>query len=196
LAGLPQKSLRPEVRRDAADLSHWLEKRTWEAAPDAEERVRRLLDGLERCEAFLAKLSQEDREAQGKAEALRRRLREFNEMDLDRFCPGELVQRASALVAAIPAEPSSWSELADQLDAAEALIGLLENHARRILAARLDRAIPDLERQSLKTRDSSYARRVRALLDEVAQNERQAIPATLAAQILMLAPERAGEEYP
>jgi hypothetical protein len=191
LGALPLGSLRPEVRRDAADLLCWLGERTWDAAPGAEDRVRRLLDGLERCDAFLAKLSQEDREAQGKAEALQRRLREFNENDLDRFCPGELVQRASALLAAIPADPSSWAELASQIAAAEDLIGLLENHARRVLAARLERAIPDLERQALTTRDPAYARRLRALLDEVtAGDERLAVPAGLTAQILTLAPER------
>ncbi|HKI06087.1 MAG TPA: hypothetical protein VKK31_29175 [Thermoanaerobaculia bacterium] len=196
LGSLPLGSLRPEVRRDASDLLCWLGERTWAAAPDPEESARRLLEGLERCDAFLAKLSQEDREAEGKAEALQRRLREFNENDLDRFCPGELVQRASALLAAIPTDPPSWAEMAVQIAAAEDLIGLLENHARRVLAARLERAIPDLERQALMTRDPAYARRLRALLDEVAARDgRWALPVGLTAQILMLAPETPLEEH-
>jgi len=187
LRDLPLKSLRPEVRRDAGDLTRWFEERAWEAATGLDERVRLLLGESTRCDVFLAKLSQEERDARDRTAALRRRLRELNDADLDRFCPEALVRRVSALIAAIPAEPASWAELAGQIATAEGLIGLLETHARRVLAARLDRAIPDLERQASISRDPEYAQRLRALLDEVAaRDDREPVPAGLAAQILML----------
>jgi hypothetical protein len=194
LAQLPLGSLRPEVRRDATDLSLWLSERSWSHASKPEERVRKLLDGLARCELFLTKLSQEDREAQARAEALRARLQEFNERDHDRYCPDELVQRVSALIAGIPAEPRRWGEVTDQLDVVEDLLERLQTHARRVLAARLEQAIPGLERQAAGTKDPAFARRIRALLAELAAcDEHEAIPATLSARILLLAPERAWE---
>jgi hypothetical protein len=192
LGQLPLGSLRPEVRRDATALSLWLGERSWDCAPKPEERVRKLLDGLARCELFLAKLSQEDREAQARAEDLRARLQEFNERDHDRYCPDELVQRVSALVAGIPAEPRRWGEVTDQLDVVEDLLERLQTHAMRVLAARLEQAIPGLERQAASTKDPAFARRIRALLGEVAAcDEHEAIPAALSARILLLAPERA-----
>jgi hypothetical protein len=191
---LPLGSLRPEVRRDATDRSLWLSERSWRQAPKPEERVRKLLDGLTRCELLLAKLSQEDREAQDHAEALRTKLRDFNERDLDRYCPDALVHRVSALIAGIPAEPERWGELADQLDLAENLLELLETHATRIVAARVEQAIPGLERQAATTRDPAFACRIRALLAQLAAcDEHEAVPAGLSAQILLLAPERAWE---
>jgi hypothetical protein len=191
---LPLGSLRPEVRRDATDLSLWLSERSWRRAPKPEERVRKLLDGLARCELFLTKLSQEDREAQARAEVLRTKLRDFNERDLDRYCPDELVHRVSALIAGIPAESQRWGEITEQLDLAENLLELLEAHAMRVVAARLEQAIPGLERQAAATKDPAFARRIRALLAELAAcDEHEAIPAGLSAQILLLAPERAWE---
>jgi hypothetical protein len=190
---LPLRSLRPEVRRDATDLSLWLSERSWRQAPRPEERVRKLLAGLARCELLLAKLSQEDREAQARAEALRTKLRDFNERDLDRYCPDELVHRVSALIAGIPAAPERWVELTEQLDLAENLLELLETHATRIVAARLEQAVPGLERQATTTRDPAFAGRIRALLAEFAAcDEHEAVPAGLSAQILLLAPEREG----
>ncbi len=194
LGQLPLGSLRPEVGRDATDLSLWLSERSWRHVPKPEERIRKLLDGLARCELFLTKLSQEDREAQTRAEALSTKLRGFNERDLDRYCPDELVQRVSALIAGIPAEPQRWGEVTEQLDLAEELLELLETHATRVLAARLEQAIPGLERQAAATKNPAFARRIRALLTEVAAcDEHEAVPAGLSAQILLLAPERAWE---
>lgn len=185
-----QRPLRPEVRRDAANRVGWLQTRPWRELPKPDERIRRLLSGLEQCDALLTKLSQLERNAQSKAKHLRLQLQRFNELDLDRFCPGELVQRASALIAAIPAEPPSWNNLADQLDAADELIRLLQVHACRVRAARLERAIPSLKRQALTTKDPVYARRLQTLLDELAaHDESQSVRAELAVQVLMLAPD-------
>lgn len=194
LQELLQRALRPEVRVDAADLARWLEERSWESSPEPEERMRRLLDARARCDALLARLYQGEREARARADALRQWLKRFNEADLDRYCPEDLVRRASALIAALPSEPPSWAALADHLAAAEELSGRLETHARRVLAARLDRAIAGLERQIVATRDPAYARRITALLDELAAcDERQSVPANLAAQILLLAPDSPAE---
>lgn len=192
---LPLASLRPEVRRDADDLSRWLSERSWSRASQQEERLRSLLDGLARCELFLARLSQEDREAQARAEALQAKLRSFNDRDLDHYCPDELVQRVSALIAGIPSEPLRWGEVIAQLDLAEGLLERLEVHATRVLVARLELAIPGLERQAARTRDPSFARRIRTLLAELdACDEHEPIPIGLSTQILLLAPERTWEE--
>lgn len=185
-----ERSLRPEVRRAAVEQAAWLTARSWEGAAEPDERIRRLLDGLEHSEALLAKLSQQERECRARAESLRRRLGQFNERDLDSFCPEPLVKRASALVAAIPAEPTAWADLVDQLDTAEKLIDRLEDHGLRRLAARLERAASDLERQIPGTSDREYAHRLRTLLDELAAcDPRQPVPPALAAQVLLLAPD-------
>jgi hypothetical protein len=197
LGALPVRALRPEVRREVAQAVRGLEERSWKEASGPERRAAGLLDGLELAEALLDRLSQEDREVRERAEALRTRLRTFGERDLDRFCPEDLVSRASALVEGLPVAPPSWSELAPQLDAGEELLAQLEDHAKRVMARRLERVIPQLELQAAAARDPAYAGRLRSLMAEVAAlDERDEVPAGAAARILTLARDRTGGKGP
>ncbi|HEX4960916.1 MAG TPA: hypothetical protein VF173_08765, partial [Thermoanaerobaculia bacterium] len=195
LVSLPLSAMRREERETATDLESRLDAALGSTAGGPEERLRALFEILESCDTFLVKLSEEERSARERAAALRLRLRELNESGLDRFCPQDLVLRASALVHGIPDEPRHWGSVAGQLAAAEDLLQNLEDHARRRAAADLDRGISALERRLQTALDPAFAGRARGLLSQVeAWGHDRIAPALLRIRVRMLAPEAGGSE--
>src|SRR6185295_18213651 len=148
LAALPLNALRREELESATELGRRLATTLGDTEASLEDRLRALFEILESADTFQAKLSEDERSARRRAEALRLRLRELNDSGLDRFCPPDLVVRASTLVHGIPDEPLHWwGSVADQLAVAEDLLESLEDHARRCAAADLTRGIATLERR-------------------------------------------------
>jgi hypothetical protein len=187
--------LRREERETATDLGCRLDAALGSTEAGWEERLRVLLEVVESCDTFLAKLSEEERGARDRAAALRLRLRDFNESTLDRFCPQDLVLRASALVHGIPDEPRHWGSVTGQLAAAEDLLKNLEDHARRRAAADLDRGISELVRHLQTVRDPAFAGRARGVLDQVeAWGHDRIAPPLLRMRVRILAPETGGSE--
>jgi hypothetical protein len=195
LAALPSSVLRREERENAAELGHRLDAALGGAGANQEERLRALFEILELFDHFLAKLSEEEHAARERAAALRRRLRDLDGSGLARFCPPDLVLRASALVHGIPAEPRRRESVAGQLAAAEDLLQNLEDHARRRAAADFDRGIAALERRLRTALDAAAAVRVRGLLDQAeARGHDRIAPAPLRMGVRILAPEVGGSE--
>ncbi|HEV7506936.1 MAG TPA: hypothetical protein VGS07_18745 [Thermoanaerobaculia bacterium] len=195
LASLPVSALRREERETAIDLRRRLDDAIGSTEAGPEERLRGLFEILESCDTFLVKLSEEERSARERASKLRLRLRDLNEYGLDRFCPPDLVLRASALVHGIPDEPRHWGSVAGQLAAAEDLLQNLEDHARRRAAADLDRGVSALERRLQTALDPAFAGRARGLLSQVeAWGHDRIAPALLRMRVRMLAPEAGGAD--
>jgi hypothetical protein len=187
LAALPASALRREERETAMELGRRLD--TALGSAGAEERLRILFEVVESCDTFLIKLSEEERSARERAAALRLRLRDLHESGLDRFCPQELVLRASALVHGIPDEPRHWASVTGQLATAEDLLKNLEDHARLRAAADLDRGISALERRLQTVHDPAFVGRARDLLDQAeAWGHDRIAPPLLRMRVRMLAP--------
>lgn len=195
LAALTLNALRREELESATELSRRLDAALGDTEASPEDRLRTLFEILESADTFQAKLSEDERGARQRAEALRLRLRELNDSGLDRFCPPDLVVRASALVHGIPDEPLHWGIVADQLAVAEDYLESLEDHARRCAAADLARGIAALERRLQTTVDPALASRARGLLAQLERWGHDRIaPAMLRMQVRMLAYNAGGGE--
>ena len=136
------------------------------ALADPVERITALGELIENAEHIRGRIASAARRLQERREALRERLRRFNALFLQGYCP-EIYLRVEALTH--PPEPSQWPRGAEegQLQEAERLFRLLERQAQRLAAREIGDAVQVLERQARRTQDPE----VSALIAEV-----QALP--------------------
>lgn len=192
LAGLRLDDLAPGDRQTAEQLLQEL------AAGDGEParrsplaRLERMAQQVEKSDLFFQRLLQEQSSARERLADLRRRLQEFHDDQLHRYCP-ELTERIVALVYGVPQRPRQWSAVHHQLDRAAELFGRVEVQARRLAADELDGAAETLRQRRHETRDPAFRVAITRLLDELeSRKDDELPPVTLRLRVLNAAQHRA-----
>ena len=166
LQSIPPEPLGHNDRGDREAILRQFQQWRAAALADPVERITALGELIENAEHIRGRIASAARRLQERREALRERLRRFNALFLQGYCP-EIYLRVEALTH--PPEPSQWPRGAEegQLQEAERLFRLLERQAQRLAAREIGDAVQVLERQARRTQDPE----VSALIAEV-----QALP--------------------
>lgn len=132
-----------------------------QALADPVERISALGELIENAEHIQRRIDSAVRRLQERREALRERLRRFNALFLQGYCP-DLYLRVEALTH--PPEHINWPRGAEeaQLTEAERLFRLLERQAQRLAAREIGETLLALESHARRTQDPE----VRTLIDE------------------------------
>ncbi|HEV7766151.1 MAG TPA: hypothetical protein VGQ76_14195 [Thermoanaerobaculia bacterium] len=146
IAKILPEDLAPGDRQDAADLLAELEEGAWSRNPKRLERIERMTLVLEKCDLFVARLLQVERESRERLAELHRGFRQFSEEQLTGYCR-QLAGRVRALLFGIPAHPRHWGLVQHQLEEAAVLFGRVDPQARRRAADELERAAEVLRRR-------------------------------------------------
>lgn len=162
LAAIPADRLGHNDRSDRETTLRDLERWSPDRLADPVERIAALRDLIDSAEHVLKRFETAARRMQERRESLRERLRRFNGLFLQGYCP-ELYVRVEALVH--PPSQTRWPRDAEewQLREAERLLGLLERQGQRLAAREVAEHMEVLERHALRAADGE----VRTLVDEV-----------------------------
>ena len=171
LGRLHLDDLTPGDRQESERLQRDLAEDAWSRPQDPMEQLKRMAILIERCDNFFTRLQKEQRTALNRLAELERSFRDFNEDQLDRFCP-VWADRVAALIYGIPAQPRQWSAVQHQLNLAADLFSRVKPQAMRLAAEELELAAEAL-RQRLRSGgggsggDPSFADFARNLLAEL-----------------------------
>ncbi|WP_295386266.1 hypothetical protein [uncultured Thiodictyon sp.] len=135
---------------------------------DPLERIAVLREWLENAEHIQRRIESAARRLRERGEALRERLRRFNGLFLQGYCP-ELYVRVEALIH--PPADTQWPRGAQavQLEEAQRLLRLLERQAQRLAAREIGETLQLLEQHARRTKDpesSALVAEIRALSPE------------------------------
>ncbi len=130
---------------------------------DSVARISDLCDLIVNAEAILSQFAAAAHALQARREQLQERLRRFNSLFLQAYCP-ELYRRVEGLVH--PPVQTRWPRDAEiqQLGEAEWLMSRLERHSERLAAREIATHLAALNQHADRTND----RDARALVDEIA----------------------------
>ncbi len=173
LRQVPEDALGPRDRYEAGELDRDLKEGSW-IAPSSIASLAALVELIERCDLFFARLEREWTAAEERLERLRRRLDDFEKADLKRFSP-RLTDRVGALVFGLKeGAPHRLKVYRRQLAAAEEAFGKLESQARRLAARELEQAIGALEIR--RSSGDAGAARAGELLALIADHGHETLP--------------------
>jgi serine/threonine protein kinase len=176
----PRETLAPEDRDAAEQLLQEGEIAAWRQPADLAERLRRLLDEIEKADRLLAPLLEGEQKARERHANLKRRLQE-TEGEARRFCP-EAIDRVAALVYGMRPEPGRWQVARAQLDLAASLLARAQAHADRLAMAELEDAVKALRDVEIPA--------IRELLGELGGYEHGRMPPRVLRRRIAAAAER------
>ena len=154
--------------RDAAEqLLQEAEPPSWSRPTDLAERLRRLLDEIEKADRLLAPLREGENEARVRHAAVKRRLQETGG-EARRFCP-EAIDRVAGLIYGMRLEARRWQAARTQLELAASLLARAGSHSDRL-------AMAELEYTVMALRDRDIPAATRALLEELAAYGHETMP--------------------
>jgi hypothetical protein len=163
LAAIPAERLGHNDRGERELMLRQLERQDPLRLSDPVERIAALAELSEHAEHLLKRFATAARRLAERGERLAERLRRFNGLSLQGYCP-DLYLRVEALVH--PPTATRWPGNARewQLREAERLLGLLEHQAQRLAAREIADHLRILQQDVRRTRDGL----VQAVVDEVA----------------------------
>jgi hypothetical protein len=150
---------RNERERTLNDLESWHP----EGLADPLGRIAALRERIDNAGQVIARLETAARRIQERRESLHERLRRFNGLSLQDYCP-ELYLRVESL--AHPPSQTRWPGDGEalQLQEAERLLGLLERQCQRLAAREVAEQLEVLQRHALREKDPQ----ARSIMDEIA----------------------------
>ncbi len=163
LAAIPAERLGHNDRGERELMLRQLERQELLRLSDPVERIAALAELSEHAEHLLKRFATAARRLQERRERLAERLRRFNGLSLQGYCP-DLYLRVEALVH--PPLGTRWPGNAQewQLREAEDLLALLEHQAQRLAAREIAGHLRLLQQDVRRTRDGL----IQAVVDEVA----------------------------
>ncbi len=183
LESIPPERLGHNDRGDRETMLRELERWVPDRLPDPVERLAALRELIDNADHVLKRFETAARRMQDRADALRERLRRFNNLFLRGYCP-ELYIRVESLVHS-PAQ-TRWPRDAQerQLREAERQLRMLERQAQRLAAREIAEHMEILERHALRAKDAD----AQAVVDEIgALPPEQSPPARLRRRLAELA---------
>ncbi|MFO1429790.1 MAG: hypothetical protein U1F76_06575 [Candidatus Competibacteraceae bacterium] len=162
LTALGLEALDPGDREEAKELLTQLQAGAWLMEADRLQHLEQLAGLLAAGEALVERLSAEQQHLQDQFEALKQRLKAFNQDRSRTFCAKELIDRVTDLIYGLPAHPQRI-HLA-QLSLAGSLLGRIEAQACRLAAQVVDGQVRELRRGLPNHPDR---RNATALLDRI-----------------------------
>ncbi|WP_295448913.1 hypothetical protein [uncultured Thiodictyon sp.] len=192
LAAIPPERLGHNDRGDRESLLRQFQQWRPDDLADALERIAVLREWIENAEHVQRRIESAARRLRELREALRERLRRFNGLFLQGYCP-DLYVRVEGLVH--PPDETHWQRGAEaaQLAEAERLLRLLECQAQRLAAREIGETLRVLEQHARRTKDpesSALVSEVRALPLE--QQPPARLRRRLADQVIAFGDQRLG----
>ena len=163
LAAIPAERLGHNDRGERELMLRQWERQDPLRLSDPVERIAALAELSEHAEHLLKRFVTAARRLAERGERLAERLRRFNGLSLQGYCP-DLYLRVEALVHPPTATPWPGNAQEWQLREAERLLGLLEHQAQRLAAREIADHLRLLQQDVRRTRDGL----VQAVVDEVA----------------------------
>ncbi len=184
LSSLTTDGMGPEAQRQLRDLVGQLTGQAWASSEDPTQRIQALHPLLAQVGRLFVGLMREEKMTRSRLDTLRQRLQAFRQNDFRRYHP-EVTDRIEDLLYGLPEEPWDCQAVGKQLDKAHDILSQLEDQARRLAAAELDRTVAEMK-QLLKTpKEGEFATVGQQLLSSVeACGHENLAPAGLRSQLL------------